>query len=303
MVLRKVAVLILAIFVMSMFATSAFGQGAYIWIKVYGDAGAKALMHFGNHGGNSRPIDTSASLLTWKENEAPPAGPGFDAIWGGITSSQFPGLRGLIGKDFRDTIGVARKDTFDIKFIQADNSAATISFKWAPASHIAARADSMKMTVIDPTNGNYVVDMMAVDTLDIPTAGDNGVAKVRIIKYGVPALPDPVVVGVRQERSFVPEGFALNQNYPNPFNPSTKISFDIQKSAIAEVTIYNVLGQKVATLVSDEQLAPGTYSTVWNGTTNSGMPVASGVYYVKLTARVDGATEPFVAVRKLMLMK
>ena len=91
-------------------------DGSYVSIIVYGDAGAKALMQFGNHAGNTRTLDSANSLDTWKENEPPPPGPGFDAIWGPITPNQFgTGIRGLIGRDFRGIAGGATQvDTFDI---------------------------------------------------------------------------------------------------------------------------------------------------------------------------------------------
>jgi flagellar hook assembly protein FlgD len=80
------------------------------------------------------------------------------------------------------------------------------------------------------------------------------------------------------------------------------MKFDIRVSAETELAIYNVLGQKVATLEND-LLAPGTYSAVWNGTTDNGTPVTSGIYYARMTARPTGDAEPFVALRKLLLMK
>ena len=64
----------------------------------------------------------------------------------------------------------------------------------------------------------------------------------------------------------VPSIFALHENYPNPFNPETKISFDLPAAAEVEAIIYNVLGQKVKTMVQ-EYKGPGTYSLTWNGKT------------------------------------
>jgi hypothetical protein len=88
-----------------------------------------------------------------------------------------------------------------------------------------------------------------------------------------------------------PATFSLVQNYPNPFNPSTTISFSIPRSTYTTLTIYNTLGQEIATLVSDN-LNPGTYSKPWNATN-----VASGVYFYKLTAGES------VQTKKLILMK
>ncbi len=94
----------------------------------------------------------------------------------------------------------------------------------------------------------------------------------------------------------VPETYALNQNYPNPFNPTTKISFDIPARSHVVLTVYNVLGQKVKTLV-DEELAPNHYVTEWDGTNEGGAQVSSGVYFYKLQ------TEDFSSTKKMVLLK
>jgi hypothetical protein len=87
-----------------------------------------------------------------------------------------------------------------------------------------------------------------------------------------------VFTDVRQTSRAVPEAFSIAQNYPNPFNPATRIAFQMKNAAYATLKVYNVLGQQVAVLLS-EQLAPGSYSVEFNG---ANMP--SGVYFYKLTA-------------------
>ena len=89
---------------------------------------------------------------------------------------------------------------------------------------------------------------------------------------------DGFLVGVEPVSNTVPENFHLKQNYPNPFNPSTTIEFDLQESAFVTLEIYNVVGQKVRTLVK-EQLQPGTYKSLFDA---QGLP--SGNYFYKLTA-------------------
>ncbi len=70
--------------------------------------------------------------------------------------------------------------------------------------------------------------------------------------------------------------------YPNPFNPNTTISYSIPAAATVELSIYNVKGQKVVTLVNQHQEA-GEYATPWNGTDSENNPVASGVYFYRLS--------------------
>jgi len=87
------------------------------------------------------------------------------------------------------------------------------------------------------------------------------------------ANDDPVAVMVT----------SLKGCYPNPFNPTTTISFSIKEKTPVELIIYNILGQKVQTLVN-KPLEKGEHSVVWNGTDNKGRPVASGIYFYRMKA-------------------
>jgi len=86
-------------------------------------------------------------------------------------------------------------------------------------------------------------------------------------------------------------------NHPNPFNPSTTIEFSIQNDAEVELTIYNIKGQKIITLASN-QFTKGTHSIIWNGDDESNKPVSSGVYLYKLN--VNSKIE---SVKKCLLLK
>jgi hypothetical protein len=88
----------------------------------------------------------------------------------------------------------------------------------------------------------------------------------------------------------------LEQNYPNPFNPETNISFILKASADAELTIYNLKGQKVKTLHSG-LLVKGRHTLVWNGTDAEQKSVSSGVYFYKLSSG------KFTSTRKMILLK
>ncbi len=111
--------------------------------------------------------------------------------------------------------------------------------------------------------------------------------------YGT-STPNPTSVELRDE--LVPGSFTLEQNYPNPFNPETKIQYSIPKNGEVTLSVFNLLGQKVATLVSEKQVA-GNYQVKWNGQNDAGRFVASGVYVYKLKAG------DFVQTRKMMLLK
>jgi hypothetical protein len=99
-----------------------------------------------------------------------------------------------------------------------------------------------------------------------------------------------------QESTLVPVVFALEQNYPNPFNPSTTIHFDVPKTSELTLSIYNLRGQLVRTLVSGV-VAAGRHQVLWDGADERGVRVASGIYLYRLH------TDGFTAIRKLVLTK
>ncbi len=93
-----------------------------------------------------------------------------------------------------------------------------------------------------------------------------------------------------------PGSIELGQNYPNPFNPSTSISFTTTKGGIAELTIYNVIGEKVTTLF-EKYVSPGTKTIEWNGTDKNGNAVSSGIYFYRLLFETENST------KKMTLLK
>ena len=101
---------------------------------------------------------------------------------------------------------------------------------------------------------------------------------------------------VVEEHPIVPDRYELFQNYPNPFNPTTTIKYSLHSSARVTLVIYDVLGQKVTTLVDGIQRA-GYYTVTWNGMNQQGISVASGVYFCRLSVG------EFTAVKKLMLLR
>ena len=98
----------------------------------------------------------------------------------------------------------------------------------------------------------------------------------------------------------VPTSFQLKQNFPNPFNPSTTISFDLPVRSKVTLTVFNLLGQKVSTLI-DKDLPAKPYKVEWDGRSDSGASVASGIYFYKLIA--ESANKEFVETKKMMLLK
>jgi subtilisin family serine protease len=101
------------------------------------------------------------------------------------------------------------------------------------------------------------------------------------------------VLSVRQVSDALPRNFSLEQNYPNPFNPSTQIRYTLPQNfkGTVSLTVFDVLGKKVATLVNEQQ-TEGTFTASWNAASS-----ASGVYFCILRAG------SFFDVKKMILMK
>ena len=99
-----------------------------------------------------------------------------------------------------------------------------------------------------------------------------------------------------EDESFgLPEEYSLEQNYPNPFNPSTTISFSLPEDGLTKLTVYNIIGQEIAVLISD-YLTAGVYKVAFNANSQS-PPVTSGLYLYKLESN------DFISIKKMLLIK
>jgi len=138
------------------------------------------------------------------------------------------------------------------------------------------------------------VDLMFVYT-DPSAAGNDLSGRAQLLKdvlayFGVTGLPQnvsPVLPGITFQTS----------NYPNPFNPSTTIKYSMPKAGHLKLSIYNVRGQLVKTVIDGERPAGADQTIVWDGTNNQGSSVSSGVYFYE--ARTGGE----VQVQKMALVK
>jgi protocatechuate 3,4-dioxygenase beta subunit len=105
------------------------------------------------------------------------------------------------------------------------------------------------------------------------------------------------VVGITPgEDDNLPQKIELAQNYPNPFNPTTVISWQLAVGSHVELEIYNLLGQKIRTLLSAKQ-SPGFYQVAWDGEDDAGRQVASGVYIYRIKA------DKFIRSKKMLLLR
>jgi len=107
---------------------------------------------------------------------------------------------------------------------------------------------------------------------------------------------DSTLSGVTERGGSLPKSFSVSQNYPNPFNPTTKIDFEVPVKSQVKLSVYNVLGQKVVTLV-DKAMNPGKYVADWDGRSDGGASVASGIYFYKFEAG------SYVVTKKMIMLK
>ncbi len=121
-----------------------------------------------------------------------------------------------------------------------------------------------------------VVAAAQVMIFDLAALQRGPVAQVTTDADGHFALPLAALGG-----PVVPQGFALGQNYPNPFNPSTIIPYQLPTATHMRLEVFNVLGQRVATLVDEERPA-GLHAARWDATDTAGQAVAAGVYIYRL---------------------
>jgi len=102
---------------------------------------------------------------------------------------------------------------------------------------------------------------------------------------------DTTMVGIEQTSTVIPKEFSLSQNYPNPFNPSTTIEFDIPNKSFVTLSLYDITGREVESLVN-ELVSPGRYRVLWNAENYS-----SGVYFYTIK------TESFQQTKRMVLVK
>jgi hypothetical protein len=124
--------------------------------------------------------------------------------------------------------------------------------------------------VVDANNNYYIAGYLGVNG---PMNSSVPGYDMLTIKYETIS-----VTGIIKTSELIPGSFGLYQNYPNPFNPSTSIKFDISKAADVKLTVYDISGREIETLLSDFMNA-GTYEVSF-----SNVSLASGVYFYRLTA-------------------
>lgn len=180
----------------------------------------------------------------------------------------------------------------------------THSVKFTASITPAPGAGTVTLTFLNKANNNLLDSLTSYpDSLRIRIRATGGVTPgiytVRVVGRGPNGTPvhersisvNIGFVGLVNNNNEVPNKFFLYQNYPNPFNPATNIKFDVPKSGFVKLTVFDITGKAVQTLVN-ENLAPGSYSYDFDAAM-----LASGIYFYRIE------TPEFTGIRKMILVK
>ena len=181
----------------------------------------------------------------------------------------------------RDRLTIAINDRTGVRITQGDYAVDTQRQEWQvldiPLEVLGVRAPIRSISLTGNLVGTFYLD------------------DVRLVAVPPPA---PATAVLEERIAAIPQTFTLDQNYPNPFNSGTVIRFALPYSGDVEFIVYNLAGQKVATLV--EGMRPtGSYAIHWDGRDDAERELASGVYLYRL--RVGGGKQ--VETRKLVLVR
>jgi hypothetical protein len=159
---------------------------------------------------------------------------------------------------------------------------------------------SLRLTVTtSDADGRFEVDTTCTDPANhlvyVPPAG--GEAPNLAFTKGIITVGTPLgVYDLDAGTGGLPKDYDLGQNYPNPCNAGTVINFTTKVAGHVQLDVFNILGQKVTTLV-DQNMDYGQHAADWNGADASGRPVPTGLYFYRLS------TKDFSAVKKMVLIK
>ncbi len=212
---------------------------------------------------------------------------------------------------FTTMVGVPAKPTLVSPSMYQTGVPRRISFEW----HTSALATNYRFqlatnnqvyTTGDSSGAfvrkNVVLDTVVADTacslttpLDSLTTYYYHVAGIDSTGIGLYSIANVFVTGTGLtavlDAPGLPQNFSLSQNYPNPFNPTTELSYDVPKTSLVVIKVYDSLGREVGSLV-DAVRTPGRYSVAFNGSR-----LASGVYFIRMIAG------NFVRSQKALLVK
>ena len=241
--------------------------------------------------------------------------PSGNAIWG--THSDFHVINNVIASNSSDAIFLHDSSTAIIKnniivnntgfgISGVESASATIDyndfwgnvenyFEFIPAGDHDISVDPQ---FVDAGNGNFHLQAgsACVDAGDPdPQFNDPDGSRNDMGAFGGPSAPDNIT-SIESDGLFTPIQFELFQNYPNPFSAETKIRFDLPNSEQVNLSVYNIVGQRVQTLLN-EKVKAGSHIVTWDGKDEYNKSVGTGIYFYRIS------TNDLIYTRKLLLLK
>jgi hypothetical protein len=237
-----------------------------------------------------------AGLTTTAIKQAPSfSGWSFDTTWIIRTDSTYPGLRALDNAPFAFYDTLASNKVFSLSRLllnDCDVETGRSHLTLRVVSLSAGTTDSASILVFPDSSANGTVDTVKYrvgEIRSIDTLWGN-VARAYITL-------DTAYMGVTgPSTSLGVTGFWLAQNRPNPFKQGTVINYQIPKSEIVNLRVYNIAGQTVKTLANSMQ-RPGAYSVTWDGRDEGGKRVSAGLYFYRLNVAGVSCVKRLVMIR------
>ena len=211
---------------------------------------------------------------------------------GALSAGQYTKLN-IAGEFLEAVAGVQLEINYDPATFSMDRPELPQGVSGVSLSYNDDKQGSIKMVMYStqPLKNPSIINAGLSEIVNLPTIVKRDVladdiSKIRLSKvYLANANAVEIAVDGASDEPMVPSSFTLHQNYPNPFNPFTTIEFDIAADGSGmqdvELSIFNILGQKVRTLVN-EPLMPGHHLAEWDSMSDSNKPVATGVYLYRL---------------------
>ncbi len=246
-------------------------------------------------------VDGTFSITV--SNDFPPGTPSIFVVVNGIASSMieliFPNIYGIVyDSETNEPINEA------LIYLQRTSDDGITWNDVVPGKDIYIESANPQRTKTDGVydyltiNGNFRLLVSkdgfsfpsTIIPMDEPQIGSHG----ELFKIDLDERAFTIDIPIDSED--IPESFYLSNNFPNPFNSTTTIQFNLPIETYVTLNIYNINGQNIKTLVN-ENLQPGRYSTIWDGTDNLGNKISSGIYIYRIKAG------KFKKVMKLLFLK
>ncbi|MFH2035978.1 MAG: T9SS type A sorting domain-containing protein [Candidatus Zixiibacteriota bacterium] len=237
---------------------------------------------------NDLVIGTASSSDAWFYS----GGPNFDSIPDEIIVPQFENL---------DLIGDVNNDTFPDFIASEDNQNGRAWIYYGgpdfdgindmKVNYFIAETENFGRNVkgLGDVNGDGIDDFAIAAIVDDQSV-NSGIV---FIYAGYNGTPTDIN---ESDDNIILENYYLKQNYPNPFNPTTTIEFELTRKSNVELTVYDILGRKVANLIN-QQMPVGSHTINWYGRNQNGDNVASGIYFYKIKTDQFSDTKKMVLVR------